>query len=945
MNEFRKTISRIYRRTGHVRHVFELASHSLLEHEGDQLLILDWPVMSSGGPNRYKTFIRSLQLKTVVEGLASDAPPPPVQPPGAYAAGRPPAPPTTEVVFSTETDELRAILKQMPIRTMAHAEQEWEAYKRDYQCVFGVLQKGETLQLEFVLDTDSSGFLHWTHPNPQRRVGFQGFQNREAFEVVLQARIYSPSEVAKWGEQRGQVRIRLEPCGELDKFAGFVAIDFGNNSSTIACLPGHRFSANDVRLVNADPKVSQPGLQPSLESKLRVTSYDLPVDPTDPDNSRGAFGRAEVFTGTDAIRTHSVRGVLLDGLKPLLADPNEEPPLQLELETGQRSLRKSDAGELFLAELFKAFHREQLARAIPVTLTYPTTYSLGEITRLKSAVTRAFHRAMLMPGLPPAKVWDEMPKIIGEQIDEATAAAFFYLYRDFIDGPGQTAAFKYLYPQGLNLLLYDCGGGTTDIALVHAFPKQIKRTDVDGRVRETWQVKLSLLGRTGHRRFGGDNITAAMAVAIKWLMAHKIDPSIPAPTADLPESQRTQLLVQINQILPTAWRCPATGAELHTEPSKIRACKIASRELVRFAEEVKIELSQSVDSQQDEPIKADLPGNSLLAKMIKHACAQGTQRGPKVQEVLTQIRSNLRSLLPVVNQMISDDVDLTVTAANNLIRDRLVAPTSTTDCPIDPEATQPYSGHPQDNGSHPGNSHPGPDHPADTASADTSDAPHLAADACIHWVYVVGKASQYPLILERLRAQLNVADLQPASEQQPRDCRLVLEKEMLKGAVARGAVLARMFSKKVTDVEIVYDRKMPLKLPFEMSIRSPSRGMRPMFQPDQFYHHLEPYEYDAADREPDDEYQMGPSDHGQKLTVYRRWPGMAGSGENDGWEDYLLFEFPEDVQGTITIGYEPLYEGSHEYGFVATSEHPHHRALGIDASQEMFRSPLQRGQL
>lgn len=923
LTQFNKTLTGVFRRTGIMSFVFELKSNSLLSRDGEYLVILDWPSYATAGSNRFKTFIESVQLKTISAVL--DRENPQASRPGSAGFRGRPIPPSqeTEYEFSSDATTLQQKLKAQQVRTMAHMVDDWQAYVREQNFLHGTLKRDQLLQLSLIINTDSKGFLQWTNPNPQRRLFYNGFSNDNFFEIALQVRMYSAT-----GEERGEIKIRLDSCEELGKYPGFVAIDFGNNSSTIACLPAESFSADEVQLVNADPRVSSPGSQPSLDSKLRIIRYEPPSQIQDPDGSRGLFGTSECCTGLDATVTRSVEGCLIEGLKPLLADPNEDPPLELDLETGQRSLKKSDAGELFLAELFKAFHRERLARAIPITLTYPTTYALGEIDRLKVAITRAYYRAMLMPGLDNAQLWEEMPKIIGEQIDEATAAAFYYLYRDFIEGPGKTAAFKYIYPQGLNLLLYDCGGGTTDIALVHAYPRQISIKDADGRLHETWQVKLTLLGRSGHRSFGGDNITAAMALAIKWLIASEIDNAIEPPSAGLSPKKLLDIRERTEKCLPTSWRDIRSGKPLDLTPSGVRARKAAANDLVRYAEAVKIQLSEM----QGQPVQdvgklPDLTGFDSLSKLIELACAKvGNDRKElKKTQVLTSVRSKLVSLLPIVDDIIRGDVDLTVTAANNLIRERLIDPTSASDAPVLPEVVDGLNGE--------------------------NDPPMLAADSCVHWVYVVGKASQYPGILQRLRDGLDVADLQPTDVDTREDgnlavneCRLVLEKEMLKGAVARGAVLARMFCKNVQDVEIVYDRQMPFKMAFEMGI-SLARGFKQLFKSDSFYHHLAPFEFDAADRKEENDADPGQSEDSKTLRIYRRWPGMPRSGKREGWEDYLLFEFPETPFGRISIGYESIYEGSREFAFVATVLGTGHKSWGVEIVKEMFQSPLQRGQL
>jgi molecular chaperone DnaK (HSP70) len=68
-------------------------------------------------------------------------------------------------------------------------------------------------------------------------------------------------------------------------------------------------------------------------------------------------------------------------------------------------------------------------------------------------------------------------------------------------------AFRYLYPNGMHMLLYDCGGGTTDLALVRV------------EARGAGEVDIRVLGRAGHRQFGGDFITLQVFRLLKAKLA------------------------------------------------------------------------------------------------------------------------------------------------------------------------------------------------------------------------------------------------------------------------------------------------------------------------------------------------------------------------------------------------------------------------------------------
>ena len=88
---------------------------------------------------------------------------------------------------------------------------------------------------------------------------------------------------------------------------------------------------------------------------------------------------------------------------------------------------------------------------------------------------------------------------------------------------GGLAGFRYVYEHGLNMLLYDCGGATTDIALV--------RAKVEGD-RQT--LRITVLRRSGVRTFGGGDITRQVCRLLKAKIAHALAidrkmPHLPTP--------------------------------------------------------------------------------------------------------------------------------------------------------------------------------------------------------------------------------------------------------------------------------------------------------------------------------------------------------------------------------------------------------------------------------
>ena len=193
--------------------------------------------------------------------------------------------------------------------------------------------------------------------------------------------------------------------------------------------------------------------------------------------------------------------------------------------------------ELLAARLFMHFRESRKEWPLKVALTYPTTYSRYELQSLRRAVQKGWLRmqAMRQQAGRDTPTTDrelndltrQLQAVVGGRLDldtqsrdpviqllldEASAAAFFFLHRKiFEEIDGGLAAFRYLYEHGLNMLLYDCGGGTTDIALVKAVVEADVRT-----------LRITVLRRSGVRTFGGDDITRQVCRLLKAKLQYQI---------------------------------------------------------------------------------------------------------------------------------------------------------------------------------------------------------------------------------------------------------------------------------------------------------------------------------------------------------------------------------------------------------------------------------------
>ena len=135
-------------------------------------------------------------------------------------------------------------------------------------------------------------------------------------------------------------------------------------------------------------------------------------------------------------------------------------------------------------------------------------------------------------------------KKVDIRFDEATAAALYYMWRELssdlfagIDGflarsrvreefmksplTDEVEKTKFFFQ---NILLYDMGGGTTDIALLEVGVEELKilkepKTGTEGRY---FMIRPKILGLTGREDFGGDNVTLAVFRILKSKLATKV---------------------------------------------------------------------------------------------------------------------------------------------------------------------------------------------------------------------------------------------------------------------------------------------------------------------------------------------------------------------------------------------------------------------------------------
>lgn len=150
-----------------------------------------------------------------------------------------------------------------------------------------------------------------------------------------------------------------------------------------------------------------------------------------------------------------------------------------------------------------------------VVVTFPTTYPASLRRKLRDMLNELNI--------------DE----IDTRFDEATASAIYYIWRDVCADPvcgidGLIARCRHDRHRRAyqNVLLYDLGGGTTDVALIQLIYEEIPIFEPIDKVRyengRYFRITPRLLGSTGHRYIGGDLITLWLFRLVKTKLADKL---------------------------------------------------------------------------------------------------------------------------------------------------------------------------------------------------------------------------------------------------------------------------------------------------------------------------------------------------------------------------------------------------------------------------------------
>jgi hypothetical protein len=554
---------------------------------------------------------------------------------------------------------------------------------------------------------------------------------------------------------RVEATLTLAPLRPMERFDGYVALDFGNTSTTLVRTGTHEDSFEVIQADLRHPRDTadkQSDRPTPARTALRIKAFK-PAEKAEQFTQYLTRIGEQALTedgpgrwlalGAGSMATRSLPAEPADwlvlGAKRLLSDRRRSEAgsgTVIVLQNQVHTIPAEDPAELFIANMLAGFFHHEQSIPSPIVVTCPTTFNESEVARLRRTVARALHRVQgeAASSFRQSMIDSRVPLVV----DEASAAAFYFAYQDFMCGPGRMPAFRYLYPDGMNLLLYDCGGGTTDLSLI-----RLEAPDVN-------YLKLSVLGRAGHRTFGGDFITEQVFRLLKMKIARLKgefpDPPPPAKLAGfLREHEK-----EIDKCVPTKY----DARQMQNDDAQER--RTATLALWSLAEAMKVRLATA---------NTVTPDNDMAS--LLNPVGENFALGATFTDWAATLDVSRREL----DSLIDPDIDRTIDFANDLIRTCMAA----------------------------------------QAEARITAAPAPLEVPEVHWVYLVGNAARYPRIKERMldpEQGLNVRYLKERLAEVP--------SEDFKNSVAKGAVVAMRFQRQAMGATVSWDEDLIRKLPFDI---------------------------------------------------------------------------------------------------------------------------------
>ncbi|MFM7108361.1 MAG: hypothetical protein ACKOZU_07135 [Planctomycetaceae bacterium] len=661
------------------------------------------------------------------------------------------------------------------------------AVLKDNEFVVVAMEGDAPLDMEVEIDTDDPELL--LKAQQMKAAGPRAVALGVAVTFHVDAFMVDP-ETKGVLSSRVDARLVLNPMREMTTFPGYAALDFGNTSTTLVCSETNK---SDFEVVQAD-------VLDTLIDKPTPVLTALRISGIKPAATAQEFTQYESRIGHRALEGREDEWLVL-GAKRLLSDRREADAVAgadvVVLNNATHLVPYQDPAEVFISHMLRGFFYHRQSVPEPIVVTCPTTFSDAEVNRLRATVARAFHR---VSGKTASSFRTELIEArVPVVIDEASAAAFYFVYRDFISGPGRMPAFRYLYPQGMHMLLYDCGGGTTDLALV-----RLEAADAD-------HLKISVLGRAGHRTFGGDFITEQVFRILKMKLAALKGEVPPAPApAKLAEFLETNKAA-IDRAIPTTYDIK----QVQNQAAITR--RNTTLALWQVAERLKVRLSApNAQAASPEHTEQDLLNHAWRAVSPKDA------QFP--EEAMAEIKIQRREL----DALVDPEIVRTIEYANDLVETCLGRGALT-----------------ERNG--------------ESGAATGPEVPE------VHWVYVVGNASRYPRIKEMLLDPQRGLRVRYLKDRLAR-----ISSEDFKNSVAKGAIVAMKLRNMAMGMTVSWDQQLMHRLAYDIvHVTFGKAGDRVLYHAGELYADLLPR---TIDIKPD---PVTGRPIVREVVLSRRWPGEA----------------------------------------------------------------------
>jgi hypothetical protein len=158
----------------------------------------------------------------------------------------------------------------------------------------------------------------------------------------------------------------------------------------------------------------------------------------------------------------------------------------------------------------------------------------------------------------------------------------------------------------------------------------------------------------------------------------------------------------------------------------------------------------------------------------------------------------------------------------------------------------------------------------------------------VHWVYVVGNASRYPRILERL-----LDEKQGLSVRFLKDRLADIPADDFKNAVAKGAVVAMKLQRTEMGLTVTWDQNLMKKLPYDIVHETLGKASdHVLFEAGEIYSRRMRRTLDVR---PDPSTGRATT---REIVLSRCWPGETRATK------HLVFRFDEPISGPYVIEYD-----------------------------------------